>query len=132
MAEQWSNSNLVTCSTASITALTSKSSQKTGIAAEISKKAGSLKMKLTRKDKDKDSMNKVEKSKCAEDNVPLKQCNCSCMVARSESFYDVFLAPSVKESKEYRQLLVDRYNRKNGTLKTPESDVDIQDKDEAK
>jgi len=42
------------------------------------------------------------------DNVRLKKCSCACMKTRAESFYDLFLAPSVKASAEYQQLLIER------------------------
>lgn len=113
MAE--SSDNFTSCSSGSLTAISSRTSetqQKNGLASEISKKAGALRMKFTKKnDNNTNKMNGDGKK--SKDLVPLRQCNCSCLAPRSESFYDIFLAPSVKASKEYRDLLVERHNRRN-------------------
>merc|ERR1739843_8482 len=47
----------------------------------------------------------------------VRTCNCSCKFnKRSESFYDIFLSSSVKATPEYRQLLVERHNKKMAKL----------------
>ena len=47
-----------------------------------------------------------------EDIVLIEECDCTCMKRRSESFYDIFLASSVKETAEYQEILKERERRK--------------------
>ena len=46
------------------------------------------------------------------DIVLTEECDCTCMKRRSESFYDIFLASSVKETAEYQEVLKEREKRK--------------------
>ena len=46
------------------------------------------------------------------DIVLIKECDCTCMKRRSDSFYDIFLASSVKETAEYQQILKEREKRR--------------------
>ena len=48
------------------------------------------------------------------DNIILKECNCSCLQTRSPSFFDLFLASSVKESEQYEKLVREREQKKRG------------------